>query len=376
MAKNLINIAILGSTGSIGTQALEIIKCFPEKFNVLALVNNNNSKILEKQIKFFRPKYVFTNSKINYADLGIKKLTINEICSNPEIDIVIAGISGIESTSSVYTSIKHGKDVLLASKEAIVIAGEILKKEAKKSGSNILPIDSEPSAIWQCINGEVSTPSKIIITASGGAFRGSKWSELSNVTPSQALNHPTWKMGKKITIDSATLMNKAFEVIESKILFDIPYENIDVTIHKQSIVHSMVQFEDGVIKAQLGATNMGNPIQYAMFYPERIKNSNLPGIDGSDLGTLNFEKLSPENYPCYKIALDYAKIGGSYMSILSGADEAAVELFLKNKIKFTDIYTIIEEELINHDLLQNPNFNDLISLAKQTYDKIISKYNN
>tara|TARA_Y100001970_G_scaffold45700_1_gene57372 strand:+ start:30201 stop:31328 length:1128 start_codon:yes stop_codon:yes gene_type:complete len=375
MAKDLINIAILGSTGSIGTQALEIIKFFPEKFNVLALANNSNPEIIE-QIELFKPKYVSTKSKINTDSLSVNIATIDEICSNKEIDLIVAGISGIESASSIFTSVQHGKDILLASKEAIVIAGEIIINESKKSGSKILPIDSEPSAIWQCINGEVSSPKKIIITASGGAFRDSGWSDLSNVTPQQALNHPTWKMGNKITIDSATLMNKAFEVIESKILFDMDYKNIDVSIHKQSIVHSMVQFDDGVIKAQLGDTNMGNPIQYALFYPERIKNSNLGDINGADLGNLTFEKLHPGKYPCFDTALHYAKKGGSYLSILCGADEAAVQLFLEGKIKYTDIYIIIYEALKEHKKMANPNFHDLIGLARETYSKIISKYKN
>ncbi len=375
MAKDLINIAILGSTGSIGTQALEIIKYFPEKFNILALANNTNPEILE-QIKHFNPKYVATNSDINMDTLSVNRVSIDEICSNKDIDLIIAGISGIDSASSIFTSVQHGKDILLASKEAIVIAGEIIINEAKISGSKILPIDSEPSAIWQCINGEISSPKKLIITASGGAFRDSEWSELSSVTSEQALNHPTWKMGKKITIDSATLMNKAFEVIESKILFDMDYESIDVSIHKQSIVHSMVQFDDGVIKAQLGDTNMGNPIQYALFYPERIKNSNLEDIDGADLGNLTFEKLDSSKYPCFETALHFAKKGGSYLSILCGADEAAVELFLEKKIRYTDIHIIINEALKEHKKMFNPDFYDLIALARQTYSKIINKYNN
>ena len=375
MAKDLINVAILGSTGSIGTQALDIIKYFPEKFNILALANNTNPQILE-QIKHFNPKYISTKSNINTEGLSVDRVSLDEICSNKDIDLIIAGISGIESVSSIFTSVQHGKDILLASKEAIVIAGEIIINEAKISGSKILPIDSEPSAIWQCINGEISPPKKLIITASGGAFRDSEWSELSRVSPEQALNHPTWKMGDKITIDSATLMNKVFEVIESKVLFDIDYKNIDVSIHKQSIVHSMVQFDDGVIKAQLGDTNMGNPIQYALFYPERIKNSNLGDIDGANLGNLTFEKLDPTKYPCFETALHYAKMGGSYLSVLCGADEAAVQLFLEKKIKYTDIHTIINEALKGHKKMVNPDFSDLITLARQTFSKLINKYNN
>jgi 1-deoxy-D-xylulose-5-phosphate reductoisomerase len=235
-------------------------------------------------------------------------------------------------------------------------------------------VDSEPSAIWQCLEGEVSEPSRLIITASGGAFRDRTWTTLGDVTPEQALKHPTWTMGNKITIDSATLMNKAFEVIESRWLFDIPFDRIDVTIHRQSIVHSMVEFSDGTLKAQLGPTSMGQVIQYAMFYPERQQNSDLPKLDAVTMGSLTFEAMDRSLYPCFELALEYGQKGGTYPAVLAGADEAAVALFLRGDIKFTQIPDIVSSTLAAHEVITAPSIADTVAAAGWATETTLARH--
>jgi 1-deoxy-D-xylulose-5-phosphate reductoisomerase len=255
------------------------------------------------------------------------------------------------------------------------MAGSLLIDAAKTGGSKILPADSEPSAIWQCLEGETSDPSRLIITASGGAFRDRTWDSLGEVTPEQALKHPTWTMGPKITVDSATLMNKAFEVIESRWLFDIPFEQIDVTIHRQSIVHSMVEFEDGTLKAQLGPTSMLQVIQHALLYPERHANSNLPKLDAVKMGSLTFEEMDQSLYPCFELALEYGKKGGTYPAVLAGADEAAVQLFLDGKIKFTDMPDLVAHTLSAHESIATPSVADTIDAASWATETTLTRHN-
>ena len=266
---------------------------------------------------------------------------MEEMVQAPDVDLVMVATTGRVGLLPTLEALKAGKEVALASKEVIIMAGELVMEHARRYRGVLLPVDSEPSAIWQCLRGEDQEVHRFIVTASGGAFRHRPLEELQSVTPEEALRHPTWKMGKKITVDSATLMNKAFEVIEVHHLFRVPWEKIEVVIHPESIVHSMVEFTDGSIKAQLSPPDMHLPIQYAMFYPKRITNEALGRLDTASPAALNFEPLDPERYPCFSLALEIAKRGGTYPTVLCAADEMAVELFLEGRIRFTDICRIV-----------------------------------
>lgn len=367
------HLVILGSTGSIGRQTLDIVRQFPERFELAGLCNGYNSDLFRQQVDEFKPKFVNTLGEFQSGYGGTKLIPTEEIVSLPEVDLVVAGTVGCAGMSSTLAAIEHGKSIALANKEVIVMAGELLIQKASEHGATILPVDSEPSAIWQCLEGEISPPKRLVVTASGGAFRDYKWDDLDDVAPEQALKHPTWSMGKKITIDSATLMNKAFEVIESRWLFDIPFEQIYVTVHRQSIVHSMVEFEDGTLKAQLGPTNMGQPIQHALFFPERVANPSLPTIDAVAMGSLTFEEMDPSLYPCFSLAIEYGQKGGTYPAALAGADEAAVQLFLDGKIKFTDIPNAVRKTLEMHEVVANPSIDDTIAAANWATEITLSR---
>ena len=367
------NVVILGSTGSVGCQALDIIRSLPEEIKIFGLGVGKNEKLLRQQIDEFSPKYFSSNTDLKRHN-GALFLTPEEMVIRPEVDLVICATAGIYGINSVLTGLKAGKVVALANKEAIVMAGPHLVQLAKDYGSQILPVDSEPSAIWQCIEGESTVPKRFIITASGGAFRGKLWHSLTNVSPEEALLHPTWNMGNKITIDSATLMNKAFEVIESSYLFGMPFENIDVVIHKQSIVHAMVEFVDGSVKAQLGWPDMRHPIQYALFYPDRLDNNTLPAFNPIEVGSLTFEPMDPTLYPCFEIGLGYGKRGGTWPSALAGADEAAVHLFLNRRIKFTDIPDVIDLTMGMHNAIQKPSVSDVIETADWALKNTLARH--
>ena len=372
------NLAILGSTGSIGTQTLDIVRAFPNDLRVVGLSAHKNLDLLETQIKEFKPQMISCSG--NYSEKapllanGCKECHVDEIVSNPAVDLIMNATTGDVSLYPTFKAIDLGKPVALANKETIVMAGEMLTKRAHKSGASILPVDSEPSAIWQCMKGEKSKISKIILTASGGPFRHANISQLSNVTPEQALNHPTWQMGNRITIDSATLMNKAFEVIEIHWLFDVPWDNIEVVIHPQSIIHAMVEFEDGSVKAQLSIPDMRLPIQYALLYPNRVDNLDIPKFNPLETGSLTFEPLKNDLYPSFELALKYAKRGGTWPSALCGADEMAVELFLSKSIGFLEIPTLIQESLKDHQNISNPSIQHIIDAsnsAKQRVKKLV-----
>ncbi len=355
-------IVILGSTGSVGRQTLDVVRAFPGAFEVVGLCAGNNLDLLKRQVDEFRPRYINSAAELNGHN-GAQKLAAEEIASLPEVEMVVCATVGCAGMGPVLAAIDAGKTLALANKEVIVMAGEVLMRRAKDSGATLLPVDSEPSALWQCIEGEQTPPAKFIITASGGAFRGRTWESLHNVTPEEALKHPTWTMGAKITIDSATLMNKAFEVIETRWLFDIPYEQIDVVIHRQSIIHSMVEFADGSVKAQLGPPDMRHPIQYALFYPERQQNADLPKFDPVKTGSLTFESMDTSLYPCFDLALNYAKRGGTWPAALAGADEAAVSLFLDGRIRFTDIPEVVASTLAAHTPIMEHSVEDAIQAA-------------
>ena len=352
------NLIILGSTGSIGNQVLDIVRQNEDKFNVLGISNFSNNKVFTEQIDEFSPKYISSPSEIN--EFKGENLKLDEIVSVEEVDLVVNGIVGSAGLLPTVKALENGTNIALANKEPIVMAGHIIVELSNKYNGKILPIDSEPSAIWQCLEGEDTKHNRIFITASGGAFRGRKWEELNLVKPKEALKHPTWKMGDKITIDSATLMNKAFEVIETKWLFDSDFDSIEVLIHPQSVIHSMVEFIDGSIKAQLGNPDMRHPISYALSYPKRLKNEFLDWFDPVKYKELTFNSYNLGDYPCFDLAMEYAKKGGSYNSVLTGADESAINAFIEGKIKFTEIHELIKNSLENHVPIENPNLDEII----------------
>ena len=345
------NIVVLGSTGSIGCQTLDIVRSFPDEFHVVGLAAGANHDLFRQQIAEFRPRHVYCIDPPADLAPGINFMPMEDMVCLPEVDVIMAATTGAAGLQPTLNALRQGKAVALSNKEPIVMAGPLLKDYERKYGGAILPVDSEPSAIWQCIQGETNEIRRLIITASGGPFRTMPLEEMAAVTPEQALNHPTWQMGPKITIDSATLMNKAFEVIESHWLFDVPWENIEVVVHPQSTIHSMVEFTDGSVKAQLGPPSMRLPIQYALFYPERRRNpddSLIPRLDTSIAQALDFRPMEPERYPCFDLALATTRQGKTYPTALSAADEVAVNAFLNGKIAFTDIYRVVESVVNTH----------------------------
>jgi len=352
-------VSILGSTGSIGTQTLEVISQFPGKFEVIALGAGSNIELLKNQIEKFQPKIAVVKNE-EYADKLLRNLSsrqteiiygedgYNKIATLTEADIVISSMVGSSGLKPTYAAIEAGKTVGLANKESLVVAGQVLTEAAKKSGSQILPIDSEHSAIFQALNGSPkSEVKKLIITASGGPFRNTPADELTNVTVESALNHPTWKMGNKITIDSSTLINKGFEVIEARWLFDINVESISVWIHPQSIVHSMVEFIDGSMISQLSIPDMKIPIAYALSYPDRLPLSKSEAKP-VDYSLLSFEEVDFNKFRGLGLAFYAIKEGGTMPAVLNAANEIAVNEFLNKKIKYTDIVSIIEKVMELH----------------------------
>ena len=355
------NIILLGSTGSVGRQVLDVVRNYPNNFKILGLSNYSNVKLFEEQIQEFSPRYLSSPSIEKMKKIvGVEVVKLDEIVVVDDVDLVVNCISGSPGLIPTMKALENGTNVALANKEPLIMAGKLIVDLSEKFGGKILPVDSEPSAIWQCIEGENTIPRRIFITASGGAFRGLKWNDLLSVKPEEALRHPTWKMGKKITIDSATLMNKAFEVIETKWLFDSMYESIEVLIHPQSVIHSMVEFIDGSIKAQIGNPDMHHPIHYAMSYPRRLDNKFFEWFNPIKYKELTFDEYHQGDYPCFDLAMEYAKKGGTYNSVLVGADETAVSAFIEGKIKFTEIYDLIKHSLSNHSQIMNPNLDEIL----------------
>lgn len=348
-------IVVLGSTGSIGRQTLDIVRAFPDDFQVVGLAAGNNTELLGEQIAEFRPRYIWCNTPPTSLPDGADTMPMAEMATLPEVDQVMVALMGAVGLHPTLEALRAGKQVALSNKEPIVMAGEVLKSAEAEHGGVILPVDSEPSAIWQCLQGEDNHIRRLMITASGGPFRRTPLDELESVTPEQALRHPTWRMGDKITIDSATLMNKAFEVIESHWLFTVPWEDIAVVVHPQSTIHSMVEFDDGSVKAQLGPPSMRLPIQYALFYPQRFTNPDIPRLDISAPWSLDFEPLEPERFPCFDLAVSAGKTGGTAPAVLSAADEVAVSAFLQGKISFMGIYRLVEKVLGEHRAQPDPD---------------------
>ena len=379
MDKNRKGIAILGSTGSVGTQTLDVVRTFRERFRAVGLSCNRNISLLTKQVNEFNPTYIsFNGTESEIAALtagGPESRALIDIVREDEVDVVVTATTGSVAIEPTLSAIEAGKQIALANKETVVMAGEVVTRAAAEHQVEILPLDSEPNAIWQCIRGEDSrgedsTVSKLMITASGGAFRDTPIDSLSSVTPQQALKHPTWRMGQKITIDSATLMNKAFEVIEAHWLFGVPWDNIEIVIHPQSIIHSMVEFVDGSVKAQLSPPDMRLPIQYALFYPDRMPNPDLPRFEPAATGALTFRDWDPRRYPCFEMAIGLARRGGTWPAALSGANDAAVEAFLGGRIGFLEIESIIRSALEDHSSVDSPDLTDIIEAGESGHKRV------
>lgn len=376
------SIAILGSTGSIGTQALEVIQQNPEKFEVEVLTANNNVDILIGQAKKFQPNAVVIANpdKYNYVSEALKNEPIkvyagadalNQVVQMETIDLVLTAMVGYSGLIPTYNAIKAGKNIALANKETLVVAGEIITKTALEKKVEILPVDSEHSAIFQCLVGEFMNPiEKIYLTCSGGPFRGKTEKELQHVTVENALNHPNWAMGAKITIDSATLMNKGFEMIEACWLFGLKASKIDIIVHPQSIIHSIVQFEDGSMKAQMGLPDMKLPIQYAMGFPSRIKND-YPRFNFLNYPTLSFEPPNTKIFRNLALAFEAIKMGGNMPCILNAANEAVVEAFLNGKITFLQMSLIIEQTMQKVVFVQNPTMEELIQTNAEARNRTL-----
>jgi 1-deoxy-D-xylulose-5-phosphate reductoisomerase len=374
MGNALKQVAVLGSTGSIGRQTLEVVHALPHRFGIIGLAAGKNTDLLARQISQFKPRFVHFQDKKAQSRLSnaeYELLSLEEIASHPEVDIVVMATSGKWGLSPTLAAVKAGKRLALANKESLVMAGEIIIKEAKLSGAQILPVDSEHSAIWQCLEGETQKATQIILTASGGPFLHYSPAQLADVTVEQALSHPSWRMGRKVTIDSATLMNKGLEVIEAHWLFDIPFDNIKVLIHPQSIVHSMVEFSDGSIKAQLSYPDMRLPIQYALSYPERLANPQLPKLDWESIKKLTFEPPDLDTFPCLKLAIEAGKMGGTYPAVLCAADEVAVELFLSQLINFIDIAGLVEQALQEHQAISHPAVEEIMAADAWAREKVM-----
>lgn len=364
------SISILGSTGSIGVQALDVIENLKD-IDVVALSTNKNIEILEKQALKFKPRIVSVGDsrKANILRERLRSYGIEvvegmegliKVATEEKADIILNSVVGMVGLLPTLKAIKAKKTIALANKETLVSGGKLVMNEAKKHKVNIIPIDSEHSAIFQCLNaGKYKEVSKIILTASGGPFYGKCKDELKRVSVEDALKHPNWTMGNKITIDSATLMNKGLEIIEAMWLFDVDVSKIEPIIHPQSIVHSAVEYVDGSIIAQLGIPDMRIPIQYALTYPNRIYN-NIKSLNLVEIGKLTFDLPDVDAFPCLKLAIDAAKIGGSMTVVLNSANEAAVDLFLHGKIRFIDIPKIIEEVMGKHKIIREPSLEDII----------------
>lgn len=376
------NIAILGSTGSIGKQALEVIEAHPASFSVEVLTAQNNAPLLVEQAKKFRPNAVVILNEEYYAQvkeqllpLDIKVFTgenaLASVVEMDSIDLVLTALVGYSGLKPTIRAIEHGKTIALANKETLVVAGALITRLAREKGVNILPIDSEHSAIFQCLTGEFHNRiEKIILTASGGPFRGKKKNELMTVSKAQALNHPNWTMGPKITIDSATLMNKGLEVIEAKWLFGLSPDQVEVVIHPQSIIHSLVQFEDGSIKAQLGLPDMRLPIQFALTYPYRFK-SDFPRFDFNNYPNLTFEKPDLETFRNLALAFEAMNRGGNMPCVLNAANEVAVAEFLREKIGFLQMSQIVEHCMEKMDYINDPCYEDYVNTDKETRIKAL-----
>lgn len=380
------NIAILGSTGSIGTQTLEVVRAYPEDLHVVALAAGSNVTLMEQQVREFHPQLVAMGSEKTAKDLkeriadlsGITVVAgmegLIEVAVIPESEMLVTAIVGMIGIRPTVAAIQAGKHIALANKETLVTAGHLIMPMAKEYGVKILPVDSEHSAIFQSLQGnEHNKVSRILLTASGGPFRGKTREELKYVTVKDALKHPNWSMGQKITIDSATLVNKGLEVMEAKWLFGVSYDQVEVVVQPQSVIHSMVEYEDGAVMAQLGTPDMKLPIQYALFYPDRrfLKGDRL---DFKTLKSITFEEPDMETFEGLKLAYEVGKEGGSLPTVFNAANEYAVARFLKGEIAFLEIYEMIKSCLAAHTKIEHPDLEDILQTQAWVDDYILTKY--
>lgn len=363
------NIAVLGSTGSIGTQTLDVVRSHPELFRVRVLAANSNDELLEAQIREFCPDLAVLADESAWKRLSARysgpvklaggRQAFIDAAAVDGVDTVVTAMMGFAGLEPTMKALDAGKNIALANKETLVVAGELVMKRAREQRVAILPVDSEHCALFQCLQGEKKdTVEKLLLTCSGGPFRGKSREELAGATVAQVLDHPTWTMGKKITVDSATLVNKGLEVIEAKWLYDVRYDQIQVVVHPQSIVHSMVQFRDGAVMAQLGSTDMRLPIQYALTYPERTV-SGFERLDFWKMKSLTFEKPDTDTFRGLAFAYEAGQMGGSMPCVFNAANEVAVGAFLQGKIRFLDIYDIIEETMMKTECVLSPTLDEL-----------------
>ncbi|UOE61760.1 1-deoxy-D-xylulose-5-phosphate reductoisomerase [Priestia filamentosa] len=374
-------IALLGATGSIGTQTLDVIRTHRDEFSLVSMSVGQNIDKAREIVAEFQPRILSVSKKEDYEVLKDEFLNITivygeegliEVATCSEADVVVTAVMGSVGLFPTIEAIRARKTIALANKETLVTAGHLVMKEAQEYGVSILPVDSEHSAIYQCLQGEnMKEINRLIITASGGSFRDKTRQELEGVTVEEALNHPNWSMGAKITIDSATMMNKGLEVIEAHWLFNMPYEKIDVLLHKQSIIHSMVEFHDRSVMAQLGTPDMRVPIQYALTYPNRMVLPSTP-LNLAEIGTLDFAKMDFERYRCLSFAFEAGKTGGTMPTVLNAANEQAVALFLEGKISFLQIEDVIEKALNWHTVQQNPCLQTIKEVDLETRSYVLS----
>ena len=364
---NPTRVAVLGSTGSIGQQALDVIRRSDGRFQVAALAAGRNCDELARQVAEFRPRYVFaekSSAALEHAATlaGASFVSMDEMALAQETDVVLVGTAGAAGLTPTLRALEVGRPVAIANKEVLVMAGHLVRRAMLAGGGELRPVDSEHSAIWQCLWGEESHGiRRILLTASGGAFRDLDQSQLAAVTAEQALNHPTWKMGAKITVDSASLMNKGMETIEAMWLFGVPMEKVEVVLHRESIVHSLVEFSDGSVKAQLGVPDMRLPIQLALAYPDRMPVPPAPALDLGAIGTLHFGTPDTSRFPCLRLAMDAGLRGGTFPAAMAAADEVAVERFLNHEVGFLDIPAIIESVLEKHVSTADPDLETVLA---------------
>ncbi|MEX2237346.1 MAG: 1-deoxy-D-xylulose-5-phosphate reductoisomerase [Dehalococcoidia bacterium] len=360
----MIRVAVLGSTGSIGRQTLDIISSLPEQFRVIALAGGSNADLFRQQVERFQPALV------NLASAGIEIgrdqraewAPLEDIAAHPDVDVVLVGTTGKVGLAPSLAALRAGKAVALANKEALVMAGAILTDTARRHGGQLRPVDSEHSAIWQCLWGEdPKSIRRLILTASGGALRDLPEDKLADVTPAQALHHPTWNMGAKITVDCATLFNKGLETIEARWLFDVPLGRIEVVQHRESIVHSLVEFSDGSVKAQLGLPDMRLPILLALTYPQRAAEPQTAPLNLAEVGKLHFSQIDAERYPLLGLAMEAGRRGGTNPAVVAAADEIAVQEFLAGRIRFTDIAPLVDSVLSKHGAVSDPDLEEILA---------------
>ncbi len=360
-------IAVLGSTGSIGRQALDVIRKLPQHFEIVALAAGQNTAELARQVDEFAPRYASAEASSPELEQalearGSRWLSMDEMAVAEEVDVLLVGTAGAAGLTPTLRALRAGRPVAIANKEVLVMAGHLVRRAMLAGGGELRPVDSEHSAIWQCLWGEERHEiRRILLTASGGAFRDFNPSELAAVTPEQALNHPTWNMGKKITVDCATLMNKGMETIEAMWLFGVPMEKVEVVLHRESIVHSLVEFSDGSVKAQLGLPDMRLPIQCALAYPERMPIPPGPPLDLAKLGALHFGAPDLPRFPCLGLAMQAGRAGGTYPAVMAAADEVAVSRFLAREAGFLDIPIVVDRVMQDHSSTADPDLESVLA---------------